>query len=389
MVPQLVRHPLLLRAIPRARDLVRLGVVLALFLPLLACLPDRLAWSPDGKTLHWVDPGGGGVLRSYDVATRTLSPVAQDAPRSVVFCFTAGARVFFATERPKAKPEDRAIRDLHLLDADGSGSVEIAKDVNVECGMAASADGSLAFFIRDENAAGGKYELWRADLSKDAPSDGRGAPPVARVLAAPRAFGYPSSNADGSKLVVTFDDHLATIDVAKGEIAKLLEATKKLPHLYGQWALDGKSVVFLRTHEKKNDPESASDLSELCALDLATGGVRALAKGVSILRRPILGAGGRVAYVTQAAIDTEGEMGDVPMSKIQVARIDLETGARRFVTSEANGALWPMPDPTGAKVAYFTARQNSRGEDPDHLRLRLIDAEVPAGTHYSAPISIP
>ncbi len=360
---------------------IRFGTGFSFFLALffVACLPDRASWSPDGKELHSICPSSGSVV-SWDIASKKSKTLFHDPNSKAVFCFDAGksGAIFFATDRAGSDP-DRPIRDLHLHVPDGRVFKDLAREFSPEAGMSATADGSTAFYIRNDEAWQ-PNELWRADLSGvlKTPSAAE-PPPTKRIFSQKGIFGYPCASSDGSKVLLTFETHIGVLDVESGKLKPLINATKELPALYGVWALNEKAIVYIECYPKKAAPDEASSVGELALFTLADQSVKRLGSGVSILRRPMLDPTGSIAYVTQAINETRkkgSEMEQVPVSEIQVVAFDLKTGERRIITSEPTGGFWPAPDPTGKKLAYYTAKLGTRGDKPEELILKVRDIAV-------------
>lgn len=343
------------RASAFARRAALLLALFALVAALVGCLPDKIAWSPDGRTVYYIRSADHG-LYAWDIGTKRSRELFADAGAPVKFCFNSGAgAVFFATERPASENLPQPPRDLNLFVGDRVIR-DVVKNAIVEAGMAASADGKIAFCARDVDDSP-MEELMKIDLS--------GAEPVAKViLKHEELFGYFSSSADGKKLLLTFEADIRVLNVDDGTSVRLIVGTKELPPLYGVWAMNETAVAYVECRPKKEKPDEGSSLGKLAVFTLADKKTRVFGSGVPILTRPRISADGKTAYVTQAQVDTTDvvEMDQVPMSKIQIAAYNLETGERTVLTSEPNGAQWPAPDPTGKRLAYFTARLGTRGD---------------------------
>lgn len=336
---------------------------------LMACLPDRVGWSPDGRTIYFIRTHDDG-LYSRDVATKEEKKIYAHPDHPVVFVFAAGGKaVFFAMERPGPNP-DQPIRDLHLA-RDGKVIENVVKEFSPEAGMASSADGKIAYAGRAIPAG---EEFVRIDLSVD--------PPATKVVYQhEKGFGYPSASADGARVLLSFETGIAILDAAAGTTTPIIKTVhEKAPPLYGVWAMNDNAIVYLETYVKKDKPDEGSSFGRLMIHSMDDQSTRKLGGGVPILRRPMISPDGRTAYVTQALNATESdeiEMADVPLSRIQVVAYDLASGERRVLTEEKNGAFWPAPDPTGKRIAYFTARPGTRGDNPDELILKYCELGEP------------
>jgi hypothetical protein len=150
--------------------------------------------------------------------------------------------------------------------------------------------------------------------------------------------------------------------------------------VYGVWVLDETAVAYIRSVPSRDDPTKGGGLGRLELFTPADGSTRRLGGGVSILRRAMPGKNAATLYVSQCLYahetDEPDEREDAPLDQTQIVEFDLNSGARRIVTDEPDGAFWPAPDPTGRRLAYYTARKGTRAGWPDDLlpRVRSIES---------------
>lgn len=338
----------------------------------VACVPDDAAWSSDGSDLAWVEPSDGS-LREWNVATGDVRVLHSSPGERVVFVHRAGASgaILFATERPNPDPNVAdPTRELHWLAADGTLSRAIASDVSIEAGAAASADGGRVFFLR--NAKGSEtWSLWA--IESEPPGS---APKLREILTRPEGFAYPSATADGRRVLLTFDRRIAELDVETGALRTVVAATKELPAIYGIHLPDGERIAYIETKPKRETPTEASDLGRLVVADRDGGSKRVLADGVSILRRPVPDAKGRLWATVGRYPDGRDDLesSELPESAMQIESIDARTGERRVLTDEPAGAWLPTPDPAGERVAYRVAGPLA-GRKFEWMPIRVLRAD--------------
>ena len=311
----------------------------ALVLILLFCqgcnlkfpFPQNISWSPDGKSIAFVSPDDSS-LWLWDTRTgeakrltgpdRNLkenvqSPMFLPSGKEIIVCAEEEAICRVGIEPPNnATLIDNNVSSLFNITIQGKKMYYIkeAKDKN------------LSYIMEYDTETDKKQQI--LELGGEAFS--------------------PVPDQTGRRIVFSKEEGLMLFDRDVGTTQSLFSQEKTVA-LASFW-LNNSSIVFMTMKESDQGMEDMS--SELVLLSLDDKTTRVLYQDVYLLSFPRLDPEKNLIYMT--VVDREQDT-------IQLARLNLETGAMEFITNDPFGAANAELSPDRKYIAYMTNLESENG----------------------------
>ena len=195
-------------------------------------LPDRVAWTPDGKIVYASRMGENWDIwianRDGSESKQLTSDAYIDQQPSV----TAGGRyVVFQSNRSGS-------RNLWRIDADGSNAKQLTEGSYVDAFPAGSPDGRFVVFM---SLRSGTWTIWKVGIDGGAP-----------VQLVKRPSEFPAISPDGKQISYFYEDEqansrprIAIISFEGGEPVKTIDLPRSVQPIAFEWLPDGRSIAFL------------------------------------------------------------------------------------------------------------------------------------------------
>lgn len=298
------------------------------------CLFEKLAWSPDGKSLLYA-AGDDTLIWRYDVATGALEGRKLHIGHS--------SKVYACRWTPKG---DRAVvlfengdddGEIFLFDPSREGSGN-CKWVDGQCSpfFDVAPDGSVYYAKEKKKDSESTYELWRFRGGKSG-----------KVWTAQEELGFVRVAPKGERMLFTVDDKLCMLNIDDLSTRTLIdrsEVRSKDNGIFWPVWLDNDRFIYT----EQIDGVSGN----LCLYDFDGATTRSLAWGASIIDAPSVAPDGKTVAVTSCG-RKPGEEADSDLPG-QIYFVDIATGKKEKVTSEDFGAGTPSLSPDGKRLAYLT-----------------------------------
>ncbi|MBD3266087.1 hypothetical protein GF373_05405 [bacterium] len=291
-----------------------------------ACIPERFAWSPDGKHLAFIGPNDQG-LWLWDFETKTAENLLKQETVACRYMPNSNTLVFGT----KSENQNDTM-DLRLINREKNEWLEIEKDVGMF--FAIDADGVI-YYLHDEAlclydyASNQKKSLFPAEAD------------------------YIDIDPSGKRMILSKNSDSFAIYKKDGDTFEIMQ-TVDLEYLWPQW-IDDKHILALSSSSKSDDTGQLT----IVTLPLETE-PKEIASNISAMDIPSLTPDRRAAIVTEKV----GQL-------YQLISIDLQTGKKTRLTHEPAGASFGQPSPDGKQLAYFHPAES----DEKDLTARILDLE--------------
>lgn len=319
-------------------SVVVLGVV-SLF---SGCFFERIAWSPDGKSLVFTEhePGGLWAWDLGDGPCELLVPQLEGPDGTVVpfeketvACryMPNGKQILFLSEESEG--------GLYLMDMETKKAEMLAEDV--EMFFDVGADGRIIYLLKDDESK--LRTVWERD------KDGA----RRAIFSSKEDVAFPRLSPDGKQMAYAIDDKgVFVFDIATSTTNVLPLPDIEMAY-WIFWAGQDR-IVFCTKNEQEKRKSENDVIGDLVLAELSSGKVRTLLSGVVHFLYPLsLSPDGKSVALTAVCLK-EGETFDNGRpDQMQVVSVDLETGEKTQLTDSPLGAISPAFSPDGQHLAYY------------------------------------
>jgi Tol biopolymer transport system component len=326
------------------REQIRTGLMIGVGLVLLVftgCFFEKIAWSPDGRSIVYADYSDHAKLWLCDVTTnRTRNlPLAMPGKdggtvliaEPVESCryLPSGEEILVSTHKEGGQS------NLYLLNTRTELCDQIASDT-LPC-FNVSRDGERVFYTKKTDEGCSLMEYTRRNGERK------------RFTWPEETFFFALDPEEKRIAYCPEGQGLCMLDTDKGTTTCLLAGENRMFY-WPKWK-DKRTLLFIHRW-KDQEPE---DVGELQTFSLDRKTTHTLCRNVSHVYSPLsLSSDGKSVVVTAAHLGPNEEFDKNRPKMWQVALVNVNTAATSWLTDYPFGAVFPAWSPEDGRVAYLS-----------------------------------